>query len=79
MADVKIYPNPAGNTLSVSALNINQQEVQLLDLTGRQLGIRPEQSSVSELTFDVSGLAAGIYLVRLSTNDRTHLTKFVKL
>lgn len=57
----RLYPNPAQSVVFVQAQNGSL--VQLVDLQGRQLAA--QQVVESEVHFDLSHLAAGIYLIRV--------------
>jgi len=70
-----IYPNPAKNTLNVSAATAIDQ-VSIFDLTGRRvLQATPKAASFS---LDVSNLNKGMYLVSLKAGDKEMTTKLVK-
>ena len=56
---VSIYPNPAHDKLYVTAAN--GSEVTLTDLGGRILGIQTIEQS--EVVFDLTGIAMGVYLI----------------
>ncbi|MFP9115799.1 T9SS type A sorting domain-containing protein [Flavobacterium sp. RHBU_3] len=72
---VKLYPNPAKNTVNITAQG-NIQTVQLYDVQGRLL----QAANASGLTtaIDVSGRAAGIYFVKVITDKGTAVEKLVK-
>ncbi len=78
---VELYPNPAGNTLSVK-LNVAGREVAataIMDLAGRtQLQNSHKLAGEKELLFNVSSLKAGFYLLRLQTGSGYRVVKFVK-
>lgn len=57
----RLYPNPAQTVVFVQAQNGSL--VQLIDLQGRQLAA--QQVIESEVHFDLSHLAAGVYLIRV--------------
>ena len=67
---LSLYPNPAHHTLSVMAEDVVSLTVYAL--TGQQL-LSSERNSV-----DVSMLPQGIYLVRVETEGKTVVEKFVK-
>lgn len=69
-ADVAIYPNPANDYVNVRAEGL--KEVSVLDLSGRVLSTT-DNSKVS-----ISGLAAGIYVVRVVTENGVTMQKIVK-
>lgn len=61
--DLRIYPNPAGNKIKV--LGQGQKQIVMTDLSGKELIIQSYNTSETEL--DVSGLARGIYIVKVVT------------
>ncbi len=75
--DFSFYPNPAAVVLNVRINKGNSfSEINILNLLGEkvfQSKINTEQSS-----FDISGLAKGIYFIQLKTNNKTVTKKFIK-
>jgi hypothetical protein len=71
--NVRIYPNPANLTVSISGGSIDSEtEIMILDLTGRchlRQKITPTNSMV-----DVSSLMPGLYLIEL-LGGNTHITE----
>lgn len=65
-----LYPNPATDVVNVCAEAL--REVSLLDLGGRVL------STTASARVDVSGLAAGVYFLRVVTADGVATEKIVK-
>jgi hypothetical protein len=79
---IKIYPNPANDVVHVECTMDNAQwggEIQIVDVYGKVVAIVETRLIASLQTrIDVSGLAAGVYFVRIAT-DRGFVTKpFVK-
>ncbi len=75
----RVYPNPAGNQLFVEGRSADG--IQLLvvsDLMGRELlRIRPEHQQQVHL-LNLSGLAAGQYLLKVQSAGTEHHTRIVK-
>lgn len=69
------YPNPAGNTLYITAENERNMKVGIYSLEGKLL-IEHEELSGNQL--DVSALPAGIYLVKAQTGKGVCVAKFIK-
>ncbi len=67
---ISIYPNPTTDIVNVSAEGL--REVNLLDLNGRVL------STTSSPRVDVSGFAAGVYFLRVVTDNGIAREKLVK-
>ena len=75
--NVSIYPNPATTTLNLTSTGISDLELSVLDITGKV--IKTERMLDQNFVFDVSGLASGIYMLRLvSTDGASKVVKFVK-
>ena len=77
MLDCRLYPNPAGNALTVTVNDITTPcEAAIYDLRGRRirvLTLRPGST-----TLDIADLPAGIYTLRVATSTRTGITRFIK-
>jgi hypothetical protein len=70
-----VYPNPAKNTLNISAATAIDA-VSIFDLTGRRvLQATPKAASFS---LNVADLNKGMYLVSLKVGDKEMTTKLVK-
>lgn len=67
-----VYPNPAAGYMIVHSSATTDQAVMLQDLSGRT--VLTQHLSGSETRVDISGLPAGMYLVRLGD----HVRKLVK-
>lgn len=70
-----LYPNPARQqaTLRYAVPERQKVEIQIHDVLGRQVGtvVNGEQSGRQEVQLDVSGLATGVYFLRLKAEDVT--------
>ena len=71
------FPNPATTALTVQVGTAGQQaQVSLTDLTGKVLQTAPVTNQTAR--FDMSNLAAGIYLVRYRDENNTRTIKVSK-
>ena len=78
ISPLSLQPNPASTTIEVNGLLAGHTSiVTLRDLTGQTIEIL--QTSESKVTFDLSKLASGTYLVELTDSFGTQQQKFVKL
>ncbi len=69
---ISLYPNPAKNTLYIN--NIQNANVTVFDLSGKLLiNLQNTDSQI-----DISSLSEGIYIINVTTNQGTSVTKFVK-
>lgn len=60
--DVRIYPNPASNYLLVDS-RVPAHQIRLFDIVGKQIHAFPEVSGEGLISFDVSKLERGMYLL----------------
>lgn len=75
---LSLQPNPTTSTIEVSGLFAGGASVVTLrDLSGKTIEVL--QTNASTVTFDLSKLASGSYLIELSDNFGTQQQKFVKL
>ena len=83
MLDVVVYPNPTKDVVNVQCTmnNVQCSGIEVVDIYGKiitTVGTRFIASAQSPVQIDVSGLTAGMYFVRVTT-DRGVVTKpFVK-
>jgi hypothetical protein len=81
--DIHIYPNPFTNELNIETVNTENtiSSVQIIDISGRILISQTEAVTIGLGTIklsNTSNLAAGIYLVKISTNGIIKTMKIVK-
>ena len=66
---LKVWPNPATNSINITCVSflINQEKLQILDITGKQLlHFIPDKN---EMVIDISRLAKGVYFVKYGTEN----------
>jgi len=73
--EISIYPNPVAEVLNVKLANNSEiNSIQIFDLTGKlvlsQVGTTPQM--------DVSSINAGVYFVKISSNEFTSVKKMIK-
>lgn len=71
---VSIYPNPAKEVLNINNTSSKPAQAGLMDITGKLL--MSKEVSGQE-TFDLSGLAKGMYLVRLTQEGQASVQKII--
>lgn len=71
---ISIYPNPANDLLTLEFERTEQARVQLLNAVG---SIVFDENFQAKHTFDLSDLAAGVYLVKIEGGDFTYTQKVV--
>ena len=69
--NVAVYPNPVSDVLNIRGEGI--QQIELMDVNGRTV---MTSGATSQLNLD--GMAAGLYMVRVITNEGVHTQKIVK-
>ena len=80
IADIKVYPNPVVNFLTVEPVNgfeLNGNEYSLFSVEGKKLKhgmIKGEQAKI-----DMSGITPGIYLLHFKKGDFRKIYKIIKL
>lgn len=78
-----LYPNPATSTIAVGLTSVGEATVtvQVTDIAGKTMITNNSavKAGSNEVTLDVSGLAAGIYMIKATLADGTvSVQKFVK-
>lgn len=71
--EIKIYPNPANNTLYVSQDHLETLSYQLTTSSGQLI-----KTGVSGGSVDISELPAGLYLITILTKENLTRLKFIK-
>ena len=74
-----VYPNPA-NTVVYVCVNNDQfsGEIQVCDVYGKTVVETFHETSLPETRIDISGLSAGMYFVRVTTEEGVITKAFVK-
>jgi len=73
-----IYPNPGNGVVNLSFEANSYQKLELIDLAGKILMTRAIGRQESTIIFNISNLAAGIYNVKLTGNDKLARKQIVK-
>lgn len=74
LSEIGGYPNPTAGMLNVAAPE--GSEVMLLDMNGRI--ISAQKAGASEVRFDMSAMAQGVYLLRIQTDSEVYSERIVK-
>lgn len=74
---VSIYPNPADNLLSIHLLNQGNYRLRILALSGQEVIVAEWQGASREI--DLTPLDAGVYVIRVETENLRWAGKLVKL
>lgn len=75
---VRLYPNPNKGlfTISISKKEVKNLKIELFDLFGKSVYSTISNSVKTEI--DISNLSAGVYLVKLSSNELNEILKLIK-
>ena len=72
---VSVYPNPANESLTVTANGLNLTVVDVLSLTGQLLQNIPSEGTAVKV--NVADLAAGVYFIRVTTEQGIALKQII--
>lgn len=77
--DFIVYPNPAHQYVDIKMLNVNETvSLSLMDLTGRTIYYETQQSErVFNAQINLSGLSAGVYVLKLNNGVTTETVKLM--
>ncbi len=76
---VRIYPNPAGNTLNISLDNAILRSVVIYDLSGREVFTQTVSDATSrEHQLNLSQLPPGAYVMKVETGNGNVIKKLIK-
>lgn len=73
---VHLYPNPTASTLHVENEDSFIEHIVILDMSGKEL-LR-QNVLTHRYEINVSSLPNGMYIVKITTQEGTHINKFVK-
>ncbi|MCY1723381.1 T9SS type A sorting domain-containing protein [Prolixibacteraceae bacterium Z1-6] len=74
--DIRMYPNPVANMLTIRTNNLFETTCRICDLNGRIIN---QTNFQNDIQIDVSYLLSGIYLVELySEDERIYVDKIIK-
>ena len=71
---VKFYPNPAKNILNIDSQIISLTKVEVYSLIGKKL--LESKTNLNQLYID--DLSSGLYLIKVSSEEGSYTTKFIK-
>lgn len=72
-SDVRIYPNPVSDFLSIETEKINPVSIEVYDVCGNKI-----MDVISSNKIDVSMLKSGIYFLRINGLENLIVSKFIK-
>src|SRR5690606_26629974 len=75
---IQVYPNPTDNKVTIKTENkLNNADIRLSNIIGQSLMTKNNFSGYT-LSFDVSGLADGVYIIEINEDGTVFRTKVVK-
>jgi hypothetical protein len=75
---LKIFPNPTGGELRVESGEWRVENVEIFDLMGRRMPIGQSKIGQSKIVLNGSHLPAGMYFIRIQTENSVVTRKIVK-
>lgn len=74
--EVRLFPNPIANTLTLQGLNTSVENVSIYELSGRL--VKTFQINKSIETIDLSSLSSGSYILKIETSNGMVSKKILK-
>lgn len=82
LSEMKIFPNPASNTVTISIMSKTSDiaRIQITNLAGQVVSNQNQnmENGVNQLQINISNLASGLYLVNIKTNTGRSTQKLIK-
>jgi Secretion system C-terminal sorting domain len=78
---VSLAPNPTTgtSTLNVSFSKVTDAKIQVINIMGQVLNeLQSKQSDNAQFDLDLSDRPAGIYLIRITADNKTHVARLLK-
>jgi endoglucanase len=75
VSNVKLYPNPTSNVLNIESVG-TIQNIAIFNVLGQE--VMNKTANESLLSLDVSGLNAGVYVIKTVIDGTVSSTKFIK-
>ena len=75
ISKVKLYPNPTSNVLNIESVG-TIQNIAIFNVLGQE--VMNKSANESLLSIDVSGLNAGVYVIKTVIDGTVSSTKFIK-
>ena len=75
--NISIYPNPANDRLYIEA-EAEIEETVVYDIYGKAQNLRTSEPQNLRISINVSELNAGIYFIKINTNERNIVKQFIK-
>jgi len=76
-ASMKLFPNPATDQLFIESNQIAMDEIEILDITGKQV-LHQYLNSANQAILNISGISDGVYLLNVKSAGLEYPSRFVK-
>lgn len=73
-SDLKIYPNPASELLTIENTFSNNTHYTILDISGKKI----QEEKLKYSNIDLTNLNNGMYILTITEKDKTYTKKFIK-
>jgi len=75
--DFKMFPNPSSDIVNIQLpTGTSEAEVGIFDYTGRM--VSSKKVTLTDQQVDVNNLAAGMYMIRVTSDDKIGAQRFIK-
>ncbi|MEP7264296.1 MAG: T9SS type A sorting domain-containing protein, partial [Bacteroidota bacterium] len=74
---VLVYPNPAGNVLYIKTQGTPSPQITMMNASGQMVLVKKVTSASATTQLDISTLPAGIYLIKVISNENVSFHKVV--
>ncbi len=76
LASVKIYPNPTAGTLNIMMGALVAENLEVANVLGQTIRVEPVTGNQQQIRLAVSGLEAGMYLLKIRSESGAIVRKF---
>lgn len=74
---VSVFPNPANNKIVLEGIE-TAETIEILNINGQTVGELYQTNGIGSLGVDISGLASGVYVVKMTGVNGNGIAKFIK-
>jgi len=78
---ISLYPNPANNTINLAFTKAiaENAKIDITDITGRLISTQMVNTTAGKtITMNISGIANGMYIVKVTAGSNAYFEKFIK-
>lgn len=76
--NISVFPNPSTGTFTLESNRIDESsQVSIMDIQGREINVSLDRSTPAEVTFSLQGHPKGVYLLRLTHENESHIERIV--